>query len=409
MTKIKFIGLIICTVLTVQGINVFAADISRVGEHVVLHSGGIPDGEGDNSFQSTLTERERQAAQTNSTASQEITQKAGLFLRETNGENGYLIAGDGVYTFITEHYITPQKLRQIIQNADKYDPGGSGFNISQITPGAPQVRNADDTVFQRVVGNILGGSSGISGLELSSLTSPAAGISGITWEQWNGNGFGSSSKKVDLIKGGGQRIRSDIDGGFIDYPDMQKRYEMLDVYLNASASADTIKTQYIVEYRIEDTAHHAIYRMVGRNGINSYTWSFENTDTGETYNLYNMPPSIIHQFMRAGRYNIDVDKDVYKTFCDAFTFSVCEYWIVEETGQVIWKKETKGNNIDPSIPVNELGFKNMVVYNIPDESELPSMVTIDVAHFMHRVTEDMLNQSIPAEASFRTFYTERIK
>ena len=49
------------------------------------------------------------------------------------------------------------------------------------------------------------------------------------------------------------------------------------------------------------------------------------------------------------------------------------------------------------------------MYNTPAEDDMPSMETIDVAAMTHVVTDEMLGLTIPAEGSFREFYTERIQ
>jgi hypothetical protein len=408
-------------------ITAFAESSSKVGEYVSLNSGGLADSSGGSSNNSTLTERERQAAQTNSTASRQIQQRVGTFIEAYTVDTGYVMWQDGGYTFITEQTVTPEELRRLIETAGMYDPVGYGYSIPVYTPRTPTINADDRSAIRNLVSYQMGGSGGSGGiggsgsgigtsttiidnLEISSVTDPLWDVDYINWTDWNQEGFGNIDELIEeLLRQGGRRIRVDLDGGFIDFPNMETRYRMLDEYLNATSTTDTVNMQYILEYRIENTAHDTIYRMTGQNGINSYTWGFENQSTGESYSNYNMAPSIFHQFMRAGNYQIEVDKEVCKTFCDAFTFSVNEYWIVEETGQVVWKRETAGRNIDPTIPALELGLRNLVMYNTPDPAELPSMETIHVATMYHRVTEDMLNLTIPAEGSFRTFYTERIQ
>jgi len=411
LKKIVFrilVFMLVCLLITPM--TAFAESASRVGEYVPLNSGGRADYSGGSSDRNTMTERERQAAETNSTTSRKIQTKVGTLIDAYTVENGFVLRQDGGYAFITEQLVSADELRKLIENAGAYDPIGNGFNISTYTPYMPDLSNGDRTAFQNFISSQTGGSGSIGSLEIPGITNPLNDFGNIQWTEWEQNGFGTLDEFIDwLLQQNGQKIRVDLDGGFIDFPDMQTRYQMLDQYLNATSSTDTIKMQYIQEYRIENTAHNTIYRMVGQNGINSYTWNFENESTGESYSRYNQLPAIYHQFMRAGTYQIDVSKDVYKTYCSAFTFSLNEYWIVEETGQVVWKREVSGKDIDPTVPAVELGFKNLVIYDLPDPDELPSMETIPVASMSHVVTPDMLNQSIPAEGSFRKFFTERIQ
>ncbi|MDR0286150.1 MAG: hypothetical protein LBI03_00340 [Clostridiales bacterium] len=415
--------LIFIIVLTLMSpITIFAESNSRVGEYVPLNSGGLSDSSSGISNSSTLTERERQAASTNSSASQQIKQEVGEFIESYTVDTGYVMWQDGGYTFITKQTVTAEDLKKLIETAGMYDPIGYGYNIPVYTPQTPMINNDDRSAFRNLVSYQMGGSGGsgsgnginntttIDNLEITSITDPIWDVDYINWTEWDQDSFGNIDELIEeLLRQGGERIRVDLDGGFIDYPNMETRYRMLDQYLNAVATADTINMQYILEYRIENTAHNTIYRMTGQNGMNSYTWDFTNQSTGESYSRYNLAPAIYHQFMRAGTYKIDVDKEVCKTFCDAFTISVNEYWVVEDTGQVVWKRETKGKNIDQAVPALELGLRNLVMYNTPEPDELPSMETIHVATMYHTVTEDMLNFTIPAEGSFREFYTERIQ
>jgi hypothetical protein len=401
---------LVLAVALMSPITAFAESSSRVGEYVPLNSGSAADTSGGTSNNSTLTERERQAAQTNSTVSRQIRDRIGTLIDSYTVDTGFTLWQDGGYTFVIEQNISPEELRRLIENAGLYDPIGYGYSIPVYTPHTPDLNAGDRSAFRNLVSSLMGGSGNTDGLEIPSITDPLYDLDYIHWTDWVQNGFGDMDEFIDwLLQQGGRRIRVDLDGGFIDFPNMETRYRMLDQYLNATSSTDTIKMQYVLEYRIENTAHNTIYRMVGQNGMNSYTWNFENESTGEAYNRYNQPSAIYHQFMRAGTYDIDVSKDVYKTYCDAFTFSVSEYWIVEETGQVVWKRETAGKDIDPTIPTLELGFRNLVMYNTPDPTEVPSVETVPVAAIRHVVTEDMLNLSIPAESSFREFFTERIQ
>lgn len=393
------------------------ASSSSVGEYVSLYSGGAPDTTTGSSTTTTLTEEQRRANSTNSTASRTIQQKVGQYISSYQVEEGYTIQTDGSYIFIMDQKVSIDELRELVEKGSVYTPVGYGYRLYEYVPGTPVITEEDRNVFRDVVSNRLGGSGNISDLECSAKSNPIISVTNtggsfvwrdIQWTEWVRTGFGSWEEFIEwLISQGGDRIRVDIDGGFIDFSNLKTRYEMLDAYLNATSATDTIEVQYVLEYRIESTSHDTIYRMVGQNGMNSYVWNFTNRDTGESFSRYDLPASITHQFMRAGTYDIDVDKEVYKTFCDAFTMSINEYWIIEETGQVIWKRETKGGTINPNVPTLEHGSKNMVMYNTPAADETPSMETIDVATMTHTVTEAMINLTIPGEGSFREFYSER--
>lgn len=415
--KRRWLAVLLAMSLLVSSPVYAHAGSSSVGEYVSLHSGGAPDTTTGSSNVTTLTEEQRQANSTNSTASRTIQQKVGQYISSYQVEEGYTIHKDGSYIFITDQKVSIEELREIIEKGAAYTPVGYGYRIYEYVPGTPVISGEDKEMFKNVVSKRLGGSGDLSEIECTSKTNPIISISGtngsfvwrdITWTEWQRSGFGTWDEFIDwLMSQDGKKVRVDIEGGFIDFSDLKTRYEMLDAYLNATSLTDYIDVQYILEYRIESTAHDTIYRMVGQNGMNSYVWNFKNRDTGESFARYDLPASITHQFMRAGIYDIDVDKEVYKSFCDAFTISVNEYWLVEETGQVIWKRETKGGTVNPDIPALEHGLRNMVMYNTPTADETPSMETIDVATMTHTVTDAMINLTIPGEGSFREFYSER--
>lgn len=413
----KWLSAVMAAVLLASSPVYVFASTSSVGEYVSLHSGGAPDTVTGTSTGITLTEEQRQANSTNSAASKTIQRKVGQYISSYQVEEGYTIQEDGSYIFITNQKVNIDELRELVKKGADYTPVGYGYRIYEYVPGTPTITQEDKNVFRNVVSNRLGGAGDISELECTAKSNPIINITDtgggfvwrdIRWTEWVKNGFGSWEEFIEwLISQGGDRVRIDIEGGFIDFTDLKTRYEMLDAYLNATSATDTVDVQYVLEYRIESTAHDTIYRMVGKNGMNSYIWNFQNTDTGESFARYNLPASITHQFMKKGLYTIDVDKEVYKTFCDAFTISINEYWLIEETGQIIWKRETKGGTIDPNVPALEHGSKNMVMYDTPAADATPSMETIDIATMTHTVTEEMINLTIPGEGSFREFYSER--
>ncbi len=415
--KRRWFAVILAVTLLISSPTYAQASTSSVGEYVSLHSGGAPDTTTGSSNTTTLTEEQRQANYTNSTASRTIQQKVGQYISSYQVEEGYTIQKDGSYIFIVDQRVSIDELRELVEKGAVYTPVGNGYRLYEYVPGIPVITQEDKSVFRDVVSNRLGGNGNLSDLECTSKTNPIISVTNtegsfvwrdIIWTEWVRSGFGDWEEFIEwLISQGGDKIRVDIEGGFIDFTDLKTRYEMLDAYLNATSATDYIDVQYVLEYRIESTAHDTIYRMVGQNGMNSYVWNFTNRDTGESFSRYDLPASITHQFMRAGTYDIDVDKEVYKTFCDAFTISINEYWLVEETGQVIWKRETKGGTINTDVPALEHGLRNMVMYNTPVADETPSMETIDVATMSHTVTDAMINLTIPGEGSFREFYSER--
>lgn len=239
--KRKITLLILAGLLGICPLTVNAQSSSHVGEYVPLDSGGISDTESGGSTGSTLTEEERQANATNSTTSSSITQKIGKMISSYQVDNGYVIYQDGGYTFVTEQTISAEELREIIETAGAYNPIGYGYTIPVYTPGQPAMDDVDQAVFQKVISNQLGGSADISDLELSSITKPIInpGISipggfdwdSIYWTEWEKNGFGSLEEFIQwLLEHGAKKIRVDLEGGFLDFPNMEIRYEMLDAY-----------------------------------------------------------------------------------------------------------------------------------------------------------------------------------
>ena len=152
------------------------ASSSTVGEYVPLHSGGLPDTTTGSSTTTTLTEEQRQANQTNSTASKSIQQNVGKIISSSQVEEGYTIRKDGSYIFIMDQTVDIEKLRELVESGAVYTPVGYGYRIYEYTPGTPDITQEDKTVFRNVVSHRLGGAGNTSGLERTQETDPIVDI-----------------------------------------------------------------------------------------------------------------------------------------------------------------------------------------------------------------------------------------
>lgn len=101
-TKIRFLSFLMAAVVFMLTPVYAQASTSMVGEYVSLHSGGALDSLTGSSDVNVLTEEQRQANSTNSTASRTIQHKVGQIISSYQVEEGHVIQEAGSYIFIID-------------------------------------------------------------------------------------------------------------------------------------------------------------------------------------------------------------------------------------------------------------------------------------------------------------------
>lgn len=169
---------------------------------------------------------------------------------------------------------------------------------------------------------------------------------------------------------GGDWIRKKADSEYADYQvpvcpmimdfnTFSNRYAALDSYLNKYAK-DEINIRYIVEYSVCDIAEKTIKTQTVENWPNTnqtHFWDIrckESADPNITVPALQVfgGSTLTQSFGYAGVYQVQATEQLKTTYYDAMTYNKCEYLVVAETGQVIWKNETKGGTINTSKPLD---------------------------------------------------------
>lgn len=155
---------------------------------------------------------------------------------------------------------------------------------------------------------------------------------------------------ISIARGAGLYPYATIGGyPLLDTALFNTRINALDAFL-AAWEEDVVNTRYIVEIHLESLAHNKLYTQVpnGFFGGATHWWKFEKitSDAGSIQPDYIYDNSTTtYCFPSEGRYHVSATQQMTRTYYDAMTISVNEYWVVETTGQVIYSREQYGGTI----------------------------------------------------------------
>ena len=167
-------------------------------------------------------------------------------------------------------------------------------------------------------------------------------------------------------------MRDTVIRDFTNYPE---RWEALDVYLNAMRGEDTIMTQRIIEVKVNDRSESELWSSIpqswGYTGQSHY-WNFECIESydGNYYAPMSMfgGPEVSQAFYVPGRYQVTATQILNQQYCQVISYDVNEYWIIADTGQVIYKCESNGSYIpDTNKPLSTLGLIQVSNTKVVDE------------------------------------------
>lgn len=184
---------------------------------------------------------------------------------------------------------------------------------------------------------------------------------------------GYGKEDIFFVRGDGHYIDGTIS--IVDFVTYKKRGEALqDVITRYYAGSDNVKIAYVVEYSLASETTSAVRSSKVKNwpGTQStHFWEGECVSAPE--DGYVRPP--LQQFGTnevtftpnyAGEYRITATQIKENAYWDAVSYNKCEYLILKDTGQVIWKEETAGSVIKSSSPSNPLanqGLSQVHYYN----------------------------------------------
>lgn len=170
----------------------------------------------------------------------------------------------------------------------------------------------------------------------------------------------------------GSYVRQPAPSGLtlIDCKKTADRYELLESYLDIWAEGNSVRTIYIVEYRIQDSVQAALRKTtpaVWPGTSQTHFWEIiglespTGLDLGNTERFSNS--TLDQVFYYAGKYRVKATQIMQNTYYNAITWTKNEYWVVAETGQIIWAKQTsRGPQISTEKPMSEQGLWNVNYY-----------------------------------------------
>lgn len=194
-------------------------------------------------------------------------------------------------------------------------------------------------------------------------------------------------------------IKMDLGGGLVmvDFDKLSDRYQALQDYLNLNATSitDTVSVQHITEYVITNTSSSVKYseRQIPYGNGGLYSWSVSVTHDGEFIgsqsNIPNQTGEQMHwRFGCAGDHVFTRYSLRQSSYVQSLTFSQNEYWIIPETGQVIYSRVTNGKLGNTETVDGRNNDVNTAYY-------MATVTTEEIAdQFTAHVTDDMVEDTL---------------
>ncbi len=431
MKKKNLIALMCCILAITVPLTTAAADTSsKVGEAAVFYAKGTgssqtgsSDTEADNSKNdgqtSTDSTEAKENKETNKVLSKIINSSMSGEITDTSG-----IMSDGEYIYIESIKVPTSNIKDFLNQA-KYNKGAGYDKVttSDKNRNPKSLTNEEKAIMNSFIG-------GNIGMDINSSNAPANKID-----------FGSLNKRTDWPTMSSELNSEELadfmeklkehhytipelgGDGLKDTSNLADRYEYIEQYANMSSITDTVNVQHIIEYTMKQRTSKTLYKeqQIEYPGGGYYNWDIECVDSdetsaiGRTQNLRTQSGVLITQFGTPGKYHITAKENIAKTFVSSITYDMNEYWVLADTGQVIYKKLSSGYMGNTDSVGGRLSDKNTVYYNMTteyaygtgDETALAGEVIFDT---YHTVTADMLEGVFPATGVYDLGYnTVRIE
>ena len=358
-TLLCIIFLIICT-CTVSAIT--------VGQPTSFFAGTVEESQKETSNSLNRTEEQKNKDEHNRNNYRQV-RKLKKELVESIDENTireYYYLGGGEIT-ITVPKIVPIDELQPILDAEYY-PDSRDYEIDEYIDVRPTIKTDDE---QR---DALLGAFKDNGFDLSGATQTDI-------LEWNPlkplNPPRYNHNMGELVRGGAFPVR-DIGGTIIvDTKTYDKRYELIEKYIDWQKDITEIETVYILEIRAESAVEHGLYNAAPKTWYNTgatHFWQIEFLSGDDNYHApINVFGGDTHEqtFYMAGDYRVSATQVVENTYRSAISYTISEYWVVAETGQVIWSYESEGVTLNPDSlkPLSQLGIEQIVYYSEPNTKD----------------------------------------
>lgn len=390
-----------------------AAGSYEVGSDITFNAGELSGGSSSSSKQDNRTEEQKSQDANNQTIHRIITNLAEEIIEDiktkADGDQKYKpvrVEKDSGYYYIYEDRIVGQKLYEMIYYAHDFEEGY--WVKDKITDPAFKVIDASSDYLDAL---------------------------GILSERYEKDPKETTSedfvppvdkKTLKLIQEyrniyGGEWIRKKGDGTYgeyqipicpmiMDFKTFSHRYAALDSYLNKYGK-DGVNIRYIVEYSVCDTAEKTMRTQTVENWPNTTQTHFWDIRCKESADSNISVPALqvfggstlTQSFGYAGVYQVQASEQLKTTYWDAMTYNKCEYLVIAETGQVIWKNETKGGTINTSKPLD--GQTSLQKLPVKYRGSETNIYTV----FDKEVLITNVSGDLPSSAWGDKFTTERVE
>lgn len=337
----------LCTAVMMNVTPVLAAPIEDVeiydpageSDEVVFIAGehqGSQSGEGNTN---TETEIDQEIASQNASLFRE-QKRLMTSIIENSVEGSVSVYVPGQSILIREEIpVTVQDLLSYITNGLKFEKIEGLYGIYHSQPNAEITENTEKAI-RSLKQSILGSDNPSGNL-------PFQIGNGILTKEWL-LGIDTTGWSQELIEAWQQilntytwvQIRTDIvEGGIVDWPYQELRYEVLKAYASSLSISDVIATTYLTEYRVSKEEEQ---KIISKNPVSEYKWEIYDDGGNLLKTTYTYGRTLRLSFSKAGTYYVRAYQKHYVTRADVVSTQKSEYWMISETNQLLWSTELQG-------------------------------------------------------------------
>lgn len=414
--------------LPVAGVS--ADSTGKVGEPAVFNAVGSGNSQTGSSNTNTNTSTGGSTVSTDSTAdkhNKEVNEVLEHSIVTITGqkENVSEITDGGKYVWIESMLVPVDTLKDFLEQAD-YSKGDKyeSIDTSDSTHNNITINDEQKSIMQQIVNGTIGN----QGLEDGGTKASNSNMVDInfsnnhltnSWPQMNPDVNESTLQEfIEYLKEHGYTIPGYTENGLIDFEHKYDRYEYIKQYINNNSITDTVNVQHIIEYSVASVTEKTLFKeqQVEYPGGGYYHWDIvcvdaENVSAIGKETSFRTPTGVlVTQFGTPGVYQVTARENIAKTFVSTVSYDIREYWVLADTGQVIYKKISNGATGSLNSVSGRLNDHNTVYYNLlteynygsGDETAISGEIIFDT---IHTVTEDMLEGVFPATGVYGNNYT----
>lgn len=431
----SIIGLVLCMALTAPIAAVAAQSSGKVGEPAVFNATGSGSSQTGDSNTNTNTGIGSSDASTDSTSDKQNKQTNQVLKKSVETIKGKVldtsVINDGEHYVWVESMLVPATVLQDFLNQADYVQGAKygTTNTNGITNKTIGLNEAQKDIMSKIVN----GQIGETNLENGGTKSSNSNI--VNFPINNGNIVGTwpamqpnmdpdtLQKFIEFLLQKGYTVPGTSGEKWIDFEQSYDRYQFVKEYINSAAITDTVNVQHIIEYSVSNVTEKTLYKrqQVEYPGGGYFHWDISCLDAedisaiGKKTSVRTPTGVLVTQFGTAGVYQITARENIARAYVSTLTYDIREYWILADTGQIIYSKVSNGSMGKTDDASGRLKDHNTAYYNYEteynygggNESDVAGEVIYDTTH---TVTADMLEGVFPATGVYSGVYnTVRIQ